>query len=258
MCTLSHLPDSNGYWLFFNRDEQRDRSAEIPPSSERSDDGTRFLAPRDSASDGTWIMVNEWGLCVALLNESSRKSGVSLPADQRPSRGLLPLVAASARDRETAAERYTETLLRSYAPCRLAIAAPDRTLWVVDWDGHRRRLDRNVARRLPLASSGFDHHGAIRRRRARWAELLAARGGVVTPALLADFHRDHRGAAEPGAKPDAYSVCMHRADAETRSQCRVRVDASEILLDYRPGPPCHCAAPIRTRLELRVPRSAAP
>jgi hypothetical protein len=47
---------------------------------------------------------------------------------------------------------------------------------------------------------------------------------------------------------------MHREDASTVSESRIRVGASEVEFAYRLGPPCE-GAPF---LEKRIPRSTVP
>ena len=85
MCTASWLDRPEGFELFFNRDERRTRARSLPPRVVTAPDGTRYLAPIDAESGGTWIAVNEHGLAVCLLN---RYPEVLAPATPR-SRGHL-------------------------------------------------------------------------------------------------------------------------------------------------------------------------
>ena len=61
--------------------------------------------------------------------------------------------------------------------------------------------------------------------------------GLTGEQLLA-YHTGHASGAEQG---DAYSVCMHREDASTKSLSRIRVGASEVSFSYAPGAPCQAS-----------------
>ncbi|NIP92410.1 MAG: hypothetical protein GWO24_02620, partial [Akkermansiaceae bacterium] len=68
MCTLTWWRGTAGsYEVFFNRDEKRTRSIADPPRVHERD-GVRFLAPLDPDGGGTWMLANDRGLLVCLLN----------------------------------------------------------------------------------------------------------------------------------------------------------------------------------------------
>ena len=68
MCTLSWWVAETERGILFNRDELRTRSRGEAPRIHTDNTGMRILMPRDPDADGTWMGVNEHGLCVALLN----------------------------------------------------------------------------------------------------------------------------------------------------------------------------------------------
>ncbi len=67
MCTASWSVGEGRLSLFFNRDERKTRSEASPPALLTLDE-TRLLAALDPDAGGTWLAVNEFGLCVFLLN----------------------------------------------------------------------------------------------------------------------------------------------------------------------------------------------
>src|SRR6266404_9746445 len=66
MCTVSFLPNSQGFYLAMNRDEKRDRFAALPPEVLELK-SHRAIFPREP-SGGTWISANDAGVCLALIN----------------------------------------------------------------------------------------------------------------------------------------------------------------------------------------------
>jgi len=81
MCTLTWRRGSKEtVEVFFNRDEKKTRSRAEPPGERFDANGVRYLSPLDPESGGTWMLVNERGLVVCLLNRCSgtigRNSGI--------------------------------------------------------------------------------------------------------------------------------------------------------------------------------------
>src|SRR5437016_4696303 len=66
MCTLSFVPTAHGFRFAMNRDEKRSRERALPPSFVRLN-GRRAIFPREPGG-GTWIAVNDAGICLALIN----------------------------------------------------------------------------------------------------------------------------------------------------------------------------------------------
>ncbi len=239
MCTVSwaFVEDSTaggGYQLFFNRDERRTRLTGLPPRLE-TEDGVRFLAPRDAEAGGTWVAVNENGLTVGLLNLYQAQAALPPPTG-KISRGLLVRSLAPAADFADASRRLARHDLASFQPFTLVVAEPAGMVRVYDWDG--RAAGEWRAATPPIVSSGHDVVGATASRRRLFASLGEA-GPLGWPELLA-FHRSH--SPEKGA----YSPCMHRADAKTVSLTAIKVERERVLLAYAGGSPCvtELAAPL--------------
>jgi len=226
MCTVSWMQSRTGFELFFNRDEQLDRAAELPPRL-LEEGGTRLVAALDGEAGGTWLWVNEHGVCVGLLNAYSPATN---PLAGSRSRGLLALDLASCASLMQLHARLEVAELAPYEPFRMIGLAPGKDPILLDWDGRELRVDSNASGQLPLASSGIDSVQAARERRAL-LEILVGTGSLRRELLL-EFHRSH------GAGADAFSPCMHREEAETRSLCHVVVGQESVQLAHAAGSPC--------------------
>lgn len=223
MCTASWRFTSDGFELFFNRDESvRRGKARAPELADFG--GLRGIAPTDVDAGGTWLGVNERGLALALLNAWDLRVD---PREPR-SRGLLVRDLLAAPGADEALTRLAREDLVRYRGFTLLVLAPGGTAGVRHWDGHA--LAAAPAER-PLASSSLDGGRARRERSALYARLTSG-GAEPEHATLEHFHASH----EPERGP--WSPCMHRVEAATVSASQVRVGAREVALRYADGPPC--------------------
>ncbi len=220
MCTLSVLRrgadgvagGETGFDLWFNRDERLTRAAESPPVAGVTDGGVRYVAPRDGERGGTWLMLNERGLTVCVLNDYEVAGG----AAGEVSRGGLPLVCAACGDAENAVA-VARAWVEATGPARVGafwLLAADESggLRGLGWDG------RGWTKRdgVEFASSSSLRPAEVRRVREAAHAALAA-GDGRTRESLGRLHWSHDAAAGPE------SVRMRRPDACTRSVCAVRV-----------------------------------
>ena len=224
-----------GYRLWFNRDERRTRSAEVPPRVTRPSHGVAYIAPEDSEAGGTWIAVNAFGITVALLN--GYRSSLGADREDWTSRGHLVRELAEARRVSEVWRRMAPKQLRVFRPLVLAVIPPDQPALIARWDGRDVTLDPRGHRQLPLTSSSYEQSEVQTRRRSLYAEQVrvdSTTGEALDPTELASFQR-----WTPKTGPDAFSPSMSRPDATTRSQCQIEVTPDNVLFRYTPGPP-HC------------------
>ena len=66
MCTVSFLPSADGFRLAMNRDEKRVRAIAQPPRVVKVGHRSAIL-PREPTG-GSWISLNDAGVCLALIN----------------------------------------------------------------------------------------------------------------------------------------------------------------------------------------------
>ena len=240
MCTVSWIHDGDGYQLLCNRDEKLSRAPALPPHV-WTRNGVRYVAPADGNFGGAWIGTNEFGVSICLLNGANRS--VETRSGGIRSRGLLLPELLVASTLSEVNERISRTDLAPYAPFTLAVLEPGQNTSVTEWDG----LDKVVVpygeRYMPLVSSSFDPQGVRRRRREEFTRRLDAAGHLDASVLFA-FHESH------GRASDAYSPCMHRADAKTVSFSWIRVTGGTVQFFYVPEAPCKWAPGQSQTLEL--------
>jgi hypothetical protein len=235
MCTVTWLFTNGGYELFCNRDEKLTRKPAKPPRLVITD-GIRTLAPADGDFGGAWIGTNEFGVSLCLLN------GVSGPDTiASRSRGLLLMDLLPRRSNAEIRAALEDVDLSPYAPFTLAALEPSGPALVMEWDGKARTLALREEPQGMLTSSSFDTAEVKKRRLEQFRRLR-----VADASELREFHRSH----ETGAS--AYTVCMHRPDAQTVSFSHIRVTQEESGFEYLPAAPCKVLSGIRQSLALRA------
>jgi hypothetical protein len=242
VCTLSWLPDPEGFRLFFNRDERLTRAPERPPIVERIG-GVRVITPADGNFGGTWIGVNEFGLAACLLNRYHEAP--SDPPGDPISRGLLLRSLLTEPVAAAVAEAAGRRPLERYQPFTVAAASPGAPMVLLDWTGQALSHTTHAAPGMVRTSSGRDQTEAEHRRGAVLTAILGDR--PFTAPILRAFHRSHLPSRGP------WSVCMHRDDAATKSFTEIRVTPSAALLRYRDGPPCAARTVTTRHLGRRAP-----
>ena len=246
MCTVTWRGSGCGYDLFFNRDERRDRPA-AEPTSRAEAGGVSYLAPTDPVAGGTWLVANEWGLVVGLLNAYAtvdRGEAERLRIGQR-SRGELVRGLAGSKSLTEVAKALHGQELTPYPPFTLAVFEPDRwsehgsqqeahcgpAVSVYDWDGAslvRRSLDPQPI----LSSSSYRSEAVVAARRGALAARGTARPSDPDTKSALAFHRLHLDAGR------TMSPCMHRDHSVTVSLSWIRVGAGRVEYRYAEGPPC--------------------
>jgi len=237
VCTATWLRRGGELRVFFNRDELDGREPGVAPAAAEHE-GVRFVAPRDGRTGGTWIAASDRGLVLALLNRSD-----GLQPERPGTRGRLIPRLVGARDPEDLTSRLLREPLRDLPPFRLASywLEPARAE-VVGWDGRHLAVDLLDPDGGMLCSSALGDERATRERTERLSEART-RSAEWGNAELRAFHRSH----EP--EPSAWSVCMHRTDAETVSYTEICLSPAGVRLAYVASPPCRGGAPVELALE---------
>ena len=235
MCTVSWIYQDTGYHLFCNRDEKHTRRPASKPQL-LTRGGMSFLAPIDGDFGGSWIAVNEFGLSLALLNR-----GPGSPAQL--SRGLLVMNLIASPELADVTERFAATDLSDFAPFALLGLASGLPASLFTWDGREARILADADPHMPLVSSSVDPESCESRRRAT-LDRIRSKSPALRPGALLAFHRSH------SPVPSAYSVCMHRGDAQSVSFTWVTVDGAQANMYYAAGLPCRSLAGESVALSL--------
>ena len=230
MCTLSFLPESRGFLLLMNRDEQRTREPGRPPALHSCGDGAA-LYPSEQGG-GTWIGINESGLALALINWYSRPQLGEAPAFSRGE--IIPRLLTQ-RTLHEVHSILSELPLGHLDPFRL-IGISYAAKEVREW-----RSDHVTLECLPASwerthwfSSGFEEAG-VSLVRGETVKRHFTRLKTETRERLQELHRSH----EP--EQGAYSICMHRQDACTVSCTGLSVSAKLATMTYQAGSPCEAS-----------------
>ena len=210
--------DDGGYCLLFNRDEKRTRGAARSPQIYRRDQ-VQFIAPIDADGGGTWILTNEYGVTVCLLNAYPNQGMRQTPASE--SRGKIPIYLAAARSIDQVDEQLSRMDLSSFAAFRLLAMEPNRPTWYSEWTGSKLTRENDADWRMPITSSSFEAAELEAARGAAFQDQIASRSPVTLNALEL-FHANH------GPTASAHSVCMHRLNAQTVSFSRVTVSSNQV------------------------------
>lgn len=210
MCTLSWR-NEEGLEVFFNRDELKSRGRAEPPKLRTAPDGTRYLSPIDPDAGGTWMLANEHGLILCLLNRWHLALPDSSNDQSFASRGKIVLALAAA----TSSAQITKLLpdlTKGAKPFELlAFSSGQQTAYA--WDGHQLSP---FAPKQPLTSSSF-----------RFEEVKAAREKAFSQSSsLEQFQESQNESAT------AYTVRMNRSDAQTWSRSHLRIEKGQVTWDY--------------------------
>ncbi len=235
MCTLAVLPSPRGgYLVGHNRDESLRRAGGVPPRRGRRA-GRTFLCPRDPQGGGSWIGVNDRGVCFCLLN--ARDEATRRFPDRPRSRGLVLWEILHLGSVEQVVRRFSmgEEDLADVRAFHMVVVERGRgprpiVAARLRWNGLGATWDRHSAPSL-FVSSGFDQAGAERGRGGLWRKFLRLHPRPDASAL-ASWLGSH------DAAPGPLSVCMHRPEAATVSRTIVSVGPDGIVMSYLDGPPC--------------------
>lgn len=135
MCTVVLLHRPGHPWpllLAANRDELDGRPW-LPPAR-HWDDREEVTAGLDELAGGTWLGVSDRGMVAAVLN----RPGTLGPAENKRSRGELPLEALDHESAEAALEALAFVDPAAYRPFNLVIADASGAFWVAAREGESR------------------------------------------------------------------------------------------------------------------------
>ena len=240
MCTLSWFVNSNGYELFFNRDERRSRRrAQLP--SLQSSGGVQYLSPTDADAGGTWIATNQFGVTVCLLNHYQFEQLETYKL--WVSRGEMVRNFATTNNLKHAKKQFFDLNLNDYRAFRMFIITPNGANALFVWDGHLPRIECDVM--SPKSSSSVDAKQVKSLRKQLFTDMNLVESQQVDEFI--EYHSSH----DAGRSKE--SVCMHRSDANTVSLSHVSVSADAVNFRYADGSPCEAAFGDKLTLNIAAP-----
>ena len=241
MCTLAlYFQSFKDYPLLVaaNRDEHFDRPSAVPALL---DGPPRILAGRDLRAGGTWLGVNEHGLCVGVLNR--RIDGDALPATVARSRGALCLELLQLNSAPAARQRIDADGHR-YNPFTLVFA--DQQNAYVAYNDDKKIITQVLQPGLHAFSSAaeFDLNSAkAERAHERFASLLKplSENGKQPKEWLPPLQNilsDH--SLNAGSDNPGDAICVHRESSGTVSSSVIFLRQSEARFEtfFCAGAPC--------------------
>ncbi|MBN9693280.1 MAG: hypothetical protein J0M24_23810 [Verrucomicrobia bacterium] len=210
-----------------NRDELRTRVPGNPPRR-YFDSGVTVVHPAEP-SGGTWLALNDRGVTLALINWYAIPERAAEPV---VSRGEVVRAVRSVTEFEQLSQGLADLPLDRMNPFRLlAFLGESTAAWEGRWNRRRWEWLRHPWEAAQWQSSGHLEATAQEVRGATFARHRNDRDAGTVP-WLRRLHGSHL----PGRGP--FSICMHRADAQTVSYTEVEVEESSATLRYCPGSLC--------------------
>jgi len=215
-----------------NRDEVLDRPT--TPMTVLEQGPPRIVGGRDELSGGTWLAVNQHGVCAGLTNQPL---GEAKDPSKR-SRGELPLALARRRSAPEAVEAFVEEYRPQDFNGAWLLVGDRSSLFFVDFTGATAMAQALEPGIHVLENSAVDEPSPkvdlVR------ATLGQPEGADETVLAFRRVLADHR-IPEGDDRPNAAN-CVHLEGFGTRSSCLVRVPAVGLpQLWVAPGPPCFAA-----------------
>ncbi|MCX4029115.1 NRDE family protein [Endozoicomonas sp. SM1973] len=259
MCTISWLVHNDHYEVFFNRDEQKSRVAALPPQLVNHSP-TLSLMPIDPVGGGSWLATTEYGQVIALLN--LYQADIGEISSEQQSRGLLVHQLASFTNWQAQQLWLRQLDYNLYRPFSLFIFTPTwhsnkqlKQLLVHQFDWDNQTLQQQQPKQPFFSSSSVATQAVLANRHACYKALgyasgtptpIQSKSSPLTTRDLLQLHRSH----QPSAS--AYSICMHREDAQTVSFSHIKINQQQTEFDYYPDSPCQPHEPQRFQLKCQV------
>jgi hypothetical protein len=240
MCTVSFLPNTHGFYVAMNRDEKLDRSTALAPTIINLESG-RAVFPSEPTG-GTWISLNNAGVCLALINWHRVERQ---PKEDVVSRGEVVRALASKCSADDIVNGLAKLPLRKLRPFRLIVIVPSEKL-VTEWRWNLEWLTMRNHKWQPQHwfSSGFDEQRAELERQ-RVCDAAHSRRHTRKLNWLRQLHCSH------APKRGPFSICMHRRDASTVSYTEVAVSEKRATMRYKAGAACSRGPTITKVLPIR-------
>ena len=239
MCTFVILRRPGHDWpvlIAANRDEMIDRAWRAP--GRHWPDRAQVTAGQDALAGGTWLGVNDDGVCAGILN----RTGALGPAAGKRTRGELVLDALDHADAAAAAMALADIDGDAYRPFNLVVADSEEAFWLRH-DGGRAP----VFHALPEGLSMFTARERNDSESARIRTHLGAFEAATPPAPEQEAWEDWaallaRGADESGGDPEAVMCIEPTGGFGTVNASLIalprpgRPDVNPVWL-FAPGPP---------------------
>lgn len=183
MCTVTYLPQQDGFFLTSNRDEKNTRKKALLPKTYNSKN-KKFIFPKDADAGGTWIVLKENKDALCLLNgafENFEDKG-----NYTTSRGKIVLDIA---DTENMLATFNNINLNTTAPFTL-IMILDQSLIECRWDGAFKHLKQLDSKQAYIWSSATLYDKNMQGKREQWFKNWLMQKSSFNQAEVISFHKN--------------------------------------------------------------------
>lgn len=225
MCTVSWEWEREARLrVFFNRDERRSRGFARRPKV-FLDKSTPYVCPVDPDRGGTWLVGNDHGMIVAVLNDYSVDLSV-LEGRDLESRGHLVRNAADCRTMAEVERYVLSVMAESTFPPFTLLCWETKTQQVKQWHWNLECLTESSPEQSVVTSSSWETARVERARRELFLKWVENEG-----RSLESYHKH--------VIPDdaESSPCMARELTQTVSITEVVVKDDMLKMHYMPRSP---------------------
>jgi len=181
MCTVTFLPQKEGYILTSNRDESALRSPQNITSITKN--GQKLVFPRDKGAGGSWITLSDSNRLVCLLNGAFERHERQLP--YRISRGQMVLEFFDYQDANLFFRQFNFDNIEPFT----MIIIDKEQLYDFRWDGQRQHVLALDPQERHIWSSATLYEKEVQDKRKKWfAEWIAERTDFSRAAIL-ELHK---------------------------------------------------------------------
>ncbi len=226
MCTVTFIPNGNGFHFTSSRDEQAGRPIALFPAFDLIN-GFRMLYPKDPLGGGSWIVVNEYGHLGVLLNGAIKAHHSEPPYIK--SRGLVLLDLIS---NISPADAFEEMNFNGIEPFTF-ILFENKNLYSCRWDGTMKWLESLSSQKPHIWSSVTLYNPTAVRKRENWFNEWLSEHPYPGTLDIIHFH-------QKGGDGDPFNDILmnrdHQVFTNSISSVRLSCDkASFRYLDLRSG-----------------------
>jgi hypothetical protein len=252
MCTVTLRCGAGSLLLTMNRDERYDRAPEEEPRQIPGEPGRpAWLAPFDSATGGTWIGVNERGVCSCILNGYEPEDEELRKDPAIPSRGsIVPRILEGQEGGGVA--RLPDALDFSAYPSFTMLVASKDGGEIVRWRRGSGLTREGISPGWTFLTSSSWREPDV----ALWRRWVFDAWRVAGEPEINGIPALHLNTGDGTA---AGAVLMTREESATRSITQVRVDPASgtATLRWWPRHGTETIDPHRPSSSLTLPLSAA-
>ena len=217
MCTVTYIPQSEGFIFSSNRDVSASRSPDRVLQVESN--GQKMIYPRDTVG-GTWIAMNQHGYFACILNGAF--SPHTRRDQYRKSRGLILL---DFFNYSSSSDFFQACDLDGIEPFTIVIW--DGQLAEMRWDGSEKYVQLKDSRKAHIWASCTLYSPLQQSKRMDWLTSMLEKSGATRIEQIRKFHR------EAGEGDIENNMIMdRRPQVQTVSITHITVNNKVIQMDY--------------------------